>query len=64
MGVVYLAHDDDLDRDVALKIPSLEGDKESFLKWFQREARAGASSATTATSAGSSTSAISRTCPI
>jgi serine/threonine protein kinase/formylglycine-generating enzyme required for sulfatase activity len=42
MGAVYLAHDDDLDRDVALKIPSLEGDTESFLKRFQREARAGA----------------------
>ncbi len=42
MGSVYLAHDDRLDRKVALKIPSSNGADETFVKRFQREARAGA----------------------
>ena len=45
MGVVYLAHDDELDRDVALKVPSLSegGNNAELLQRFQREAKAAAS---------------------
>jgi serine/threonine protein kinase len=45
MGSVYLAHDDQLDRPVALKIPRLPDDAESakkLLARFLREARAAA----------------------
>jgi eukaryotic-like serine/threonine-protein kinase len=42
MGAVYLVHDNDLDRDVALKVPNLSGADDSFAKRFQREARVGA----------------------
>lgn len=43
MGKVYLAHDDQLDRDVALKVPrfSAKGDEERIER-FYREARAAA----------------------
>ena len=45
MGAVYLAHDDELDRDVALKVPSLSegGNNTELLQRFQREAKAAAS---------------------
>ena len=43
MGSVYLAHDPELDRLVALKIPKLEGaDPESWRERFFAEARAAA----------------------
>jgi serine/threonine protein kinase len=42
MGAVFLAHDKDLDRDVALKIPSLGNADDLFFKRFRREARVGA----------------------
>ena len=43
MGAVYLAHDNQLDRDVALKIPTLSGSEaEQVLERFHREARAAA----------------------
>ena len=42
MGAVYLAHDEKLDRDVAVKIPDGVGFDDSYLKRFQREARAAA----------------------
>src|ERR1043165_4374842 len=42
MGVVYLAHDDKLDRDIALKMISGSLD-DSAIKRFWREARAAAS---------------------
>jgi hypothetical protein len=41
MGAVYLAHDEELDRRVALKIPLHHADLD-YLKRFRREARAGA----------------------
>src|SRR5437016_3430407 len=42
MGAVYLAHDEQLDRQVALKVPSfLPGDSDSMLR-FHREARSAA----------------------
>jgi formylglycine-generating enzyme required for sulfatase activity len=44
MGIVYLARDTRLDRDVALKLPYVWGDEDSeFLRRFYREARAAAS---------------------
>lgn len=44
MGAVYLAYDDDLDRHVALKIPTASGDHEAeILERFKREAKVGAS---------------------
>ncbi len=44
MGAVFLAHDDDLDRPVALKVPITSGPQESeVLERFKREARAAAS---------------------
>ena len=45
MGAVYLAHDTQLDRQVALKVPRLDDDDELSpheLKRFYREARAAA----------------------
>jgi formylglycine-generating enzyme required for sulfatase activity/predicted Ser/Thr protein kinase len=42
MGVVYLVRDVDLDRNVALKIPTLGDADETFVRRFQREARVGA----------------------
>jgi serine/threonine protein kinase len=43
MGVVYLAKDKRLDRQVALKLPTLWGDEDAeFLHRFYREARAAA----------------------
>ena len=43
MGAVYLAHDETLDREVALKIPKFpEGAGETVIKRFYREARAAA----------------------
>jgi tetratricopeptide (TPR) repeat protein len=43
MGDVYLAHDSQLNRDVALKVPRLPpGDPPDFLERFYREARAAA----------------------
>src|SRR5262249_6931653 len=41
MGAVYLAHDEQLDRPVALKVPRLGGGSESVAR-FQREARSAA----------------------
>jgi predicted Ser/Thr protein kinase len=43
MGAVYLAHDDQLDRPVALKVPFFEaGDRTQVMSRFEREARAAA----------------------
>lgn len=43
MGAVYLAHDGQLDREVALKIPQFGGEiSEAMLERFYREARAAA----------------------
>jgi serine/threonine protein kinase len=43
MGTVYLAHDTQLDRLVALKVPRLPADGvEEFLQRFYREGRAAA----------------------
>lgn len=43
MGAVYLAHDEQLDREVALKIPKFDADtNEELLERFYREARAAA----------------------
>jgi serine/threonine protein kinase len=43
MGVVYFAHDLQLDRPVALKIPHWSSEDPSLMARFQREARAAAS---------------------
>jgi len=42
MGTVYLAHDSQLDRQVALKIPKTTVDDPKYLDRFYREARAAA----------------------
>src|SRR5262249_31069689 len=42
MGSVYLAHDTQLDRQLALKVPLLRGDSPQVLERFYREARAAA----------------------
>jgi anti-sigma factor RsiW len=42
MGAVYLAHDTQLDRPVALKVPYLAADEPRVLERFYREARAAA----------------------
>src|SRR5205814_3348760 len=43
MGAVYLAHDTQLDRPVALKVPhTYPGDQAAVLSRFRREARAAA----------------------
>ncbi len=42
MGTVYLAHDESLDRPVALKVPKIAEGKKSVLDRFYREARAAA----------------------
>ena len=42
MGAVFLAHDSQLHRPVALKIPSIGADQPAVLARFQREARAAA----------------------
>src|SRR5262249_14282282 len=42
MGSVYLAHDTQLDRPVALKVPNFAGDEPEVLARFYREARAAA----------------------
>ena len=43
MGSVYLAHDTDLDRNVALKVPKFEGGEDrQLIERFYREARAAA----------------------
>jgi hypothetical protein len=43
MGAVYLAHDEQLDREVALKIPKFDSDMNAdLLERFYREARAAA----------------------
>lgn len=42
MGTVYLAHDTDLDRDVALKVPHVQTGNSELIARFHREARAAA----------------------
>lgn len=42
MGAVYLAHDTTLDRPVAIKVPTLYGDRKTAAARFVREARAAA----------------------
>ncbi len=42
MATVYLAHDDPLDRQVALKVPHFGPEDETALRRFQREAKAAA----------------------
>ncbi len=43
MGIVYLAHDTELDRQVALKVPKLNGGRDNpLIERFYREARAAA----------------------